>query len=117
MSNKKTKRKAPPPKSSFPWWAVAMVAVGAVLIVLMALSNAPRASVPTLVSVPTQRSGSGLSSSAANAGPKLAADKTKIDLGNVPLGQTVSVSFEITNIGDQSLQFSEAPYIEVKEGC
>ncbi len=117
MSNKKTKRKAPPPTSRFPWWAVAMFAVGAILIVLVALSNAPRASAPAPASVPTLHSGSGPSSPAANSGPKLAADKEKIDLGNVPLGQTVSVSFEITNVGDQLLQFSEAPYIEVKEGC
>ena len=35
MSNKKAKRKAPPPTSQFPWWAVAMLAVGAALIVLV----------------------------------------------------------------------------------
>src|SRR3972149_8616595 len=106
MSSQKTKRKAPPPTSSFPWWAVAMLAAGAILIVLVALSNAPRASAPALEP----------SSPAANSGPKLAADKAKIDLGNVRLGQTVNASFEITNVGDQLLQFREAPYIEGKEG-
>ena len=111
MSHKKTKRKAPPPASHFPWWAVAILVVGGLLIGVVALSNAPQASAPI------QNSGNGPSSPVSNGGPKLAADKTKIDLGNVRLGQTVNASFEITNVGDQPLQFSEAPYIEVKEGC
>ena len=49
--------------------------------------------------------------------PSLKADKEKVDLGDVKLGQTVEVSFEIINVGDQPLIFSKAPYIEVKEGC
>ncbi len=50
-------------------------------------------------------------------GPSLKADKEKVDLGDVKLGQTVQVSFEISNVGDKPLRFSKAPYIEVKEGC
>lgn len=50
-------------------------------------------------------------------GPGLKADKEKVDLGDVKLGQTVQVSFEIRNVGDRPLKFSKAPYIEVKEGC
>ena len=50
-------------------------------------------------------------------GPSLKVDKEKVDLGDVKLGQTVQVSFEISNVGDQPLKFSKAPYIEVKEGC
>ena len=49
--------------------------------------------------------------------PSLKANKEKVDLGNVKLGQTVEVSFELTNVSDQTLRFSEAPYIEVVEGC
>ena len=49
--------------------------------------------------------------------PSLQVDKERVDLGDVPLGQTVSVSFEVSNVGDQPLQFSEAPYVEVVEGC
>lgn len=49
--------------------------------------------------------------------PGLKADKEKVDLGDVKLGQTVQVSFEIKNVGDQPLKFSRAPSIEVKEGC
>jgi hypothetical protein len=49
--------------------------------------------------------------------PSLKADKEQVDLGDVKLGQTVEVSFQLTNVGDQTLRFSEAPYIEVVEGC
>ena len=49
--------------------------------------------------------------------PNLVADKETVDLGNVKLGTPVSVSFELKNTGDQPVQFSKAPYIEIKEGC
>jgi hypothetical protein len=49
--------------------------------------------------------------------PSLKADKEEVNLGDVKLGQTVDVSFQLTNVGDQTLRFSEAPYIEVVEGC
>jgi hypothetical protein len=49
--------------------------------------------------------------------PSLKVDKEKVDLGNVKLGQTVEVSFQLINVGDQTLRFSKAPYIEVLEGC
>ena len=49
--------------------------------------------------------------------PNLRVYKEKIDLGDVKLGQTVQVSFQLANTGDQPLRFTEKPYIEVKEGC
>lgn len=49
--------------------------------------------------------------------PGLKVDKQKVDLGNVKLGQTVEVSFQLLNVGDQTLRFSKAPYVEVLEGC
>jgi hypothetical protein len=49
--------------------------------------------------------------------PGLKVDKEKVDLGDVKLGKTVQVSFELKNVGDQPLLFSKAPFIEVKEGC
>ncbi len=52
-----------------------------------------------------------------NGSPSLRVDQEKVDLGNVKLGQTVSASFQLTNVGDQTLRFSETPYIEVVEGC
>ncbi len=52
-----------------------------------------------------------------NGAPSLKADKEQVDLGNVQLGQTVKVSFLVTNVGDQPLRFSDKPYVEVVEGC
>ncbi len=49
--------------------------------------------------------------------PSLKVDQQKVDLGDVKLGQTVTVSFQLMNVGDQTLRFSKQPYIEVKEGC
>ncbi|MBI3242809.1 MAG: hypothetical protein HYZ49_11000 [Chloroflexi bacterium] len=49
--------------------------------------------------------------------PKLKVDQEKVDLGDVPLGQTVEVSFELTNAGDRQLRFTDVPYVEVAAGC
>ena len=49
--------------------------------------------------------------------PKLTVDKETVDLGDVKLDQLVQVSFQLTNSGDQTLRFTEAPYIVVAEGC
>jgi hypothetical protein len=52
-----------------------------------------------------------------NDAASLKVDKEQVDLGDVQLGQTVKVSFRLTNVGDQPLRFSEKPFIEVVEGC
>jgi hypothetical protein len=52
-----------------------------------------------------------------NGAPAVKVDKEQVDLGEVKLGQTVQVSFKVTNVGDQTLRFNEQPYIEVVEGC
>jgi hypothetical protein len=49
--------------------------------------------------------------------PALQVDKEKVDFGNVTLGQTVEVKFEVANVGDQPLRFTKKPYVEVIEGC
>ena len=52
-----------------------------------------------------------------NGAPSLKVDQDRVDLGDVPLGKTVSVSFQLSNVGDQPLRFSQTPYVEVAEGC
>ena len=49
--------------------------------------------------------------------PRLKADKPRVDLGDVRLGRTVEVSFQLANVGDQPLTLTEAPYVTVAEGC
>ena len=53
----------------------------------------------------------------AKGAPRLKADKQKVDLGNVQLNQMAQVSFEITNVGDQTLRFAKDPFVEVVKGC
>jgi hypothetical protein len=58
-----------------------------------------------------------LAAVSVNGSPSLRVDKDKVDLGDVQLGQTVQVSFQLTNVGSQPLRFAQAPYVEVVEGC
>ncbi len=51
------------------------------------------------------------------ASPRLKADRQEVDLGDVPLGQTVEVAFQLSNVGGSPLRFTELPYVEVVEGC
>lgn len=102
MTTKRSK-KIVPQKQSMPIWLPLIIVAGVVLIGVAVLSGNPAAAPKTTPQV----SGS----------PALQVDKEKVDLGNVKLGQTVSVSFEITNVGDQPLTFHEAPYVEVAVGC
>jgi multidrug efflux pump subunit AcrA (membrane-fusion protein) len=53
----------------------------------------------------------------ATGAPRLKVDRQREDLGEVPLGQTVEVSFQVSNAGDQPLRFTEVPYVTVVEGC
>ncbi len=82
-----------------------MIASGGLVLVLLAIflikngQPAPKAAVDV------------------NGAPSLKVDKENVDLGKVKLGNTVDVAFTLTNVGDQPLKLSEAPYIEVVLGC
>jgi len=101
--SRKTKKRSSVPKPNRFLWLTGLIGGGLVLIwVLWSLAQSSPAPV-----VPVEVQGV----------PKLKVEQAKIDLGNVKLGQTVSASFKVSNVGDRPLQFSEAPYIEVIEGC
>jgi hypothetical protein len=112
MSNRKLRKAAAKYQQQtrkVPWWAIGLVAAGAVLVALVLIggnnNSTPANSTPANY-VPE-----------AKGAPALKVDKEKVDLGDVPLGQTVQVSFDIANVGDQVLRFNAAPYVEVVEGC
>jgi hypothetical protein len=52
-----------------------------------------------------------------NGEARLKVEETVIDHGNVKLGTPVRDDIRVTNVGDQPLRFTEAPYIEILEGC
>lgn len=49
--------------------------------------------------------------------PRLKVEKDVIDRGDLKLGNVIQDNVRVTNIGDQPLRFTEAPYVEVVEGC
>lgn len=103
MSQQKYKKQARKRKQKSAWPLVVLVAGGLLLVfgAVFALRQPSKPKAPIEV----------------NGSPSLKVDKEKVDLGAVKLGQTVQVAFELTNVGDQTLRFSKAPTIEVKEGC
>jgi cell division septal protein FtsQ len=49
--------------------------------------------------------------------PSLKVDQELIDYGDVKLNTNLTFVLNLTNVGDQSLEISEDPYVEVREGC
>ncbi len=109
MSNRKMRKAAARYQQQYrtgkvPWWAIGLVVAGAVLLALVLIgsnnNSTPANYVPEVKGTPAVK-----------------VDKEKVDLGNVKLGQTVSISFDVVDVGDQPLRFKESPYVEVVEGC
>ena len=101
MSHPKPRR--PEPKPPPPLIPMLLVGAGVVLlgvIVWIGLGGSARS---TAIEV--------------SGAPRLKADRQLVDLGNVKLGTSVEVSFALSNVGDQPLRLTEAPYVEVVEGC
>ena len=105
MSNK-SKREEPRQRRAANPWPYVLIASGVFLIgiVVYAVWQAVNPGTPK---VPVEVKGA----------PSLKVDQEQVDLGNIPLGQTVEVTFNVANVGDQQLRFTEAPYVELVEGC
>ncbi len=104
MSTKASKRIVPKKKQSIPIWLPLIIVAGAALIAVALISSKGSQSDSTVTPQ-------------VNGAPALQVDKEKVDFGDVPLGQTVEVKFEVANVGDQPLRFTKKPYVEVIEGC
>jgi hypothetical protein len=101
--NKHTVRK----KAGVPAWLVLLGLVVAGMAALFAWSFIDNNNKLGARTVPVEVKGSA----------KFVAEPAQIDLGDVKLGQTVEVSFKVGNAGDQPLQFTQVPIIQVVEGC
>ncbi len=102
MSQNKLKRSHKQRNRSNLWPVILLVAGGLLVIGAFIALRKPA---PTLAAIEVKGS------------PSLQVDQEKVDLGDVKLGKTVEVTFKLTNVGDQPLRFSKAPYVEVAEGC
>ena len=85
-------------------WLPVLLALGGVLLVSLAFmalrkDPAPEAAIDV------------------TGAPSLQVDQEIVDLGDMKFNQLAQVSFQITNVGDQTLRFAKDPYIEVVEGC
>ncbi len=49
--------------------------------------------------------------------PAVKVDQELIDYGYKKWNTNLSFDITVTNVGDQTLRFSETPYVEVLEGC
>ena len=96
MTKKNQKYRKQKQKKNFPWL---FVVFGGGLLLLAAVLVANRSG----------GDGSGT--------PSIAVDQQKIDYGDVNFGVNKSFAIKVTNTGDSTLRFKEAPYIEVLEGC
>ena len=87
-----------------PIWLPLIIVAGVALIIVAAASsnNAASAAQPALE---------------VHGAPALRVDQEKVDFGDVKLGRTVEVKFQVTNAGDQMLIFKKTPYVQVVEGC
>ncbi|MCL5997939.1 MAG: DUF1573 domain-containing protein [Chloroflexi bacterium] len=110
QNSRKSRRTGPPRRQNNSLLWVLIVAGGALALVLfgyLVWAMATGGAAGSAAQVTPEVTGA----------PKLKADRGEINLGDVKLGQTVQAEFILTNVGDQPLQVTEKPYIEVLEGC
>jgi hypothetical protein len=104
MSQNKTNRYSKKRQRQNQRWLPVLLALGGVLLLslaFLALSKDPASKAAIEVT----------------GAPSLRVDQEIVDLGDMKFNQPAQVSFQITNVGDQTLRFTKDPYIEVVEGC
>lgn len=102
MARFKTKIKPRPPRNTFPVWLI-VTGIGLILLAAWAL----------LSSINQKKAAIEVSGS-----PSIKVDERNFNYGDVKLGGSpIRTVVTVTNVGDKPLTFTEAPYIEVLEGC
>ena len=108
MKESKPKKYQKPRHRPFRWQPLLLALGGLALMVaaFFALRQEPAATSPASSTDVT-----------VSGAPSLQVDQDVVDLGDIKVDQPVQVSFNLSNVGDQPLEFSKAPYVEVVEGC
>lgn len=90
------------PKKKFPVWGVIILVVIFLAAILPLIGNIRSSKVAIEVS----------------GAPKIKVDQDYFDYGDVKNGGVpIRTAIQVSNVGDQTLDFMEAPYIELLEGC
>jgi len=106
MNRKTTRGQTVGSKKTQRNWMLFLVLIGFVFVAVgigMARSGKERAADPALIELSGQ--------------PSLKVDQDVIDLGELKLNTRLDFEIQVTNVGDQPLEISAAPYIDVREGC
>ena len=103
MSQPKNNKKIKKGKPNLPWVMIFILGIGVALVIGAVF----------VFSRPSQTK----AGNSSPGSPVLKVNQEKVDLGDVKFNQTVQVTFQLTNIGEQSLRFTKEPYIELVEGC
>jgi hypothetical protein len=116
MSQSKSKSKQPPARKRRSPWPVVLVLGGLLLVaVVIAGSQLSRSSQGDEASGPGTPA---LSVANMESSPEAQIDALKVDFGDMKLGaELATLRLTLRNSGDKTLQFSQAPYIQLADGC
>jgi hypothetical protein len=98
MSQKKSKKYPRKRQRGNRRWLPILIALGGLLLVALAFLALREKPAP----------GAAIEVTGA---PSLKVDKEEVNLGDMKFNQPVQVSFQLTNVGDQTLRFTKDPYI------
>jgi hypothetical protein len=116
MSQSKSKGKRAPTRKKRSPWPIVMLLGGLALVAAVIIGN--------LVYQPDQQAedtGPGTPSLAIadiKSSPDAQIDGLKVDFGDMKLGaELATLTLTVANSGDKALNFTQAPYIQLADGC
>ena len=97
-------------------WPIILMLGGLLLVAAVIagslLSGSPQQEDTSGAGTPT------LSVADIQSSPEALVDGLKVDFGDMKLGgEVATVQLTLRNSGDKTLQFSQAPYVQLAEGC
>ena len=116
MSQSKSKgKRAPIGKKRSPWPIVLVLGGLALVVAVIAGSLLYKPGQPAEDTGPGTPS---LAIAEINSSPEAQIDGLKVDFGDLKLGaELASLTLTVANSGDKALNFTQAPYIQLADGC